>query len=240
MKKVKNDLAIGVFDSGLGGLCVLKDLAEFLPLENFMYYGDNENAPYGNKDIETLKSLSLGAVNRLLDEGVKAIVIGCNTLSSHLYKYIRDCAGVPVIKTLPPKSNNKNDILICTQKTAESSYVLNGFKGLVIPSKTLAIDIEKNIFNLSKIDLKNITELIPLTTDKVVLGCTHYHYVKSMLELLTNVKVIDGYSKVKFDLYDTLKKHKLFTFRNNGEIKFIGASSSFNGKVYYEILKKQS
>ena len=75
MKKIDKNLPIGVFDSGFGGLCVLKELADFFPSETFIYYGDNQNAPYGNKSKKDLKRLSLNAVNYLKGKGVKAIVI---------------------------------------------------------------------------------------------------------------------------------------------------------------------
>ncbi|MBQ3234923.1 MAG: aspartate/glutamate racemase family protein [Clostridia bacterium] len=238
MKKLDKNLPIGVFDSGIGGLCVLKELADFFPCENFIYFGDNLNAPYGNKDLNTLKALTANAVDRLKGEGVKALVIGCNTLSSNLYRFVKERAGVPVIKTLPPKCKDKNKVLLCTVKTAESNFVKRFFKGRVIGLRNLAGDIEKSVFNLEQINLDFLVNSIPKTASGVVLGCTHYHYVKPIIESLSKIPVEDGYKRVKFSLRKVLKKQKLFKNSKNRAIKFIGESSNFNEKVYYFHLSK--
>lgn len=237
MKNLNANLPIGVFDSGLGGLSVLQELETFLPNESFVYFGDNLNAPYGNKSIEELKSLSKRAVDVLKEFKVKVIVIACNTLSTNLYDYIKDCASVPVIKTLPPKSEG-GDCLLCTVKTAESDFVKKNFKGKVIPLEDLAQKIEENIFDLSKIDLNPVISRLPLTTNKVILGCTHYHFIKQRLESAVSVPVVDGFLSVKNSLFSTLKKLKLFNFQNQGEITFVGESKELNYKVYSEILIK--
>ena len=236
MKNFNENLPIGVFDSGIGGLCVLKDLQNYFPSENFVYYGDNLNAPYGNKDISTLKALTINSLNLLTNEKVKAIVIGCNTLSANLYKFIKESVRVSVIKTLPPICNDRNKALLCTVKTANSSFVKRNFKGKVIPLEDLAIQIEKNALNLSKIDLSNVASVIPLTTTEVVLGCTHYHLVKTHLENLIKIPVTDSYETVKYQLELELKKHKLFKNLGKGEIKFIGECADFNEKIFKTIL----
>ena len=231
------NLPIGVFDSGVGGLCVLKDLCDFFPFENFVYFGDNLNAPYGNKDIQTLKSLSKNIVERLISFGVKGIVIGCNTLSCNLYNFIKDCACVPVIKTLPPKCNDRRAVLLCTVKTSESVYVKNNFKGLVIPLKSLAKDIEANVFNLEGIDLSQIAMKIPLNASKIILGCTHYHFLKNRLQsLFPSIVVEDGYSEVKRLLYSKLKKQMLFKNSKKGSVTFIGECADFNEKIFKTLL----
>lgn len=239
MKKIDKNLPIGVFDSGFGGLCVLKELTEFFPSESFIYFGDNQNAPYGNKSKKQLKRLSMNALNHLKAKGVKAVVIACNTLSTNLYKYIKVKARVPVIKTLPPKSKDKRDCLICTVNTANSKYVKRHFKGIVLSSESLAKNIEENVFNLDGINLSYLTSQIPLTTKRIILGCTHYHYLLDRIKKLTNLPVFDGYRSVKFTLYKKLKKHKLFTLQKNGNVTFVGESSQLNSKVYYSVLCKK-
>ena len=73
---------IGVFDSGMGGISVLHAARRLLPNENFLYYGDNGNAPYGSRTVEEIRRLAGTAIDQLLDRGVKAIVIACNTATS--------------------------------------------------------------------------------------------------------------------------------------------------------------
>ncbi len=236
MKNLDRNLPIGVFDSGIGGLTVLKELQSFLPGESFIYYGDNVNAPYGNKSIKQLKELSKRAVNILMKSKVKAIVIACNTLSTNLYNYIKDCAHVPVVKTTPLISSCENDCLLCTVKTSESEFVKKNYKCSVIGFETLAQEIEKNVFNLSAIDLSLVLSRIPLTTERIILGCTHYHFIKPMIKTAFKVPVVDGVLKVKIDLLNELKKHRLFSLQKKGSVKFVGDSYELNCKVYNEIL----
>ena len=73
---------IGVFDSGLGGISVLRACVRLLPQENFLFFGDSANAPYGEKSLDQVRALTLSAVDRLLEQGVKGIVVACNTWKS--------------------------------------------------------------------------------------------------------------------------------------------------------------
>ena len=87
---MKKDRAIGIFDSGLGGLSVLKRLRQELPAEDFLFYGDQKNAPYGEKTEEEVRALSLDAYRFLQEKGVKATVIACNTATSAAAPYLRE------------------------------------------------------------------------------------------------------------------------------------------------------
>ena len=80
---------IGVFDSGMGGISVLHAARRLLPNENFLYYGDNGNAPYGSRTVEEIRRLAGTAIDQLLDRGVKAIVIACNTATSAYAEILR-------------------------------------------------------------------------------------------------------------------------------------------------------
>jgi glutamate racemase len=93
---------IGIFDSGLGGLTVLKEIMKLLPDENTVYFGDSGRAPYGSKSPETIGKFSRQIVRFLQQKQVKMIVIACNTASACAYELVRDCAGVPVIEVVAP------------------------------------------------------------------------------------------------------------------------------------------
>ena len=93
---------IGVFDSGLGGLTVLKALMDLLPHEHTVYFGDSGRAPYGSKSAETVIKFSLQNARFLLEQHVKMIVIACNTASSHAFSAVRSATGVPVVEVIGP------------------------------------------------------------------------------------------------------------------------------------------
>ena len=85
---------IGFFDSGVGGLSVMREAVAIMPNENFIYFGDSKNAPYGIKTLEEVKKLTLNAVDFLLEKNVKAIVVACNTATSAAIEEIRDNIGI--------------------------------------------------------------------------------------------------------------------------------------------------
>ena len=188
---------IGVFDSGIGGLNVLKRAAAKLPHESFIYFGDNENAPYGNKSESELFELSKNAVNTLLSRGVKAIVVACNTVSSSVFNKLLSVSPVPLIPTLPPivKNKAKRTLLMCTPNTAKSDYVLKNYDfAQVLPLPFLAAEIERYLYSKDNFGEKHAKSTNPnllknVNLDKdlrgaygiydiVVLGCTHYTFLK--------------------------------------------------------------
>lgn len=89
---------IGVFDSGLGGISVLRACVRLLPQENFLFFGDSANAPYGEKSLDQVRALTLSAVDRLLEQGIKGIVVACNTATSAAIGLLRQLhPGLPII-----------------------------------------------------------------------------------------------------------------------------------------------
>ena len=86
----KKDLPIGVFDSGLGGISVLKELMALMPEEHYLYFGDSANAPYGTRTTEEVRVLTLNAVAMLYERGIKALVVACNTATAAAITQIRE------------------------------------------------------------------------------------------------------------------------------------------------------
>ena len=95
------DQPIGVFDSGVGGISVLKTMRRILPNERFIYYGDNLNAPYGTRPEAEIRSLTFDSVRVLMDRGVKALVIACNTATSAAVESLRASLELPIIGMEP-------------------------------------------------------------------------------------------------------------------------------------------
>ena len=123
----KDDRPIGVFDSGLGGLTVLNDLAKSFPNQSYIYLGDLANLPYGNKSKNNIIKCSVSCANFLIEKNVKGVIIACNTSSSYAYKKLKDSLSIPVYDVINPcaesvsKSNLKKIAIIGTEKTIESN-----------------------------------------------------------------------------------------------------------------------
>ena len=127
---------IGVFDSGLGGLTVLKNLMKDLPNESFIYLGDLINLPYGNKSSEGVSNYALDCAQFLLSKNVKSIIIACNTASAVAYKKIKNISPVPVFDVITPcveeiiKINKKKIAILGTQKTIDSNIYYKQYHDL--------------------------------------------------------------------------------------------------------------
>lgn len=232
---------IAIIDSGIGGISVLRELQTLMPHERYLYFGDNKNAPYGNRTISDLRSLTFRNIDYVKSFGIKALVIGCNTLSTNLYKEISEYANVPTFGVYPPIEhalvNGKNVLLIATERTAER---FNGVKGLsVLGLKKLASDIEKNMFNLSNVSLLDNLNFVTKTNfvdkkgfyDTVILGCTHYEFIKNqILDHFRPQKLISG----NHFTAKTVKKHfetrKSLVNNKQFDVLFIGDFAKINQK----------
>ena len=231
MDSIKN-LPIGVFDSGIGGLNVLYKLSKTFKNENFIYFGDNSNAPYGSKTKTELYNLCANAVDRLVNAGVKAVVIACNTASTNcLNKLKKERPNLPIIGTFPCLINNERTLLFSTPKTANSAFVKNNFTlTKVVPLKTLAKDIENFYINGTPINLEQIKRRKNFNAQSVVLGCTHYIYLKKEFKSIFKCTICDGLNEVCARLKSQIKG--LESTVKGQSIYFIGDSAEFNFFVY--------
>lgn len=235
---------IAVLDSGVGGLSVLKKLTEIIPNERYLYFGDNLNAPYGSRTKRDLISLSVKNVLYLQSFGIKAIVIACNTLSTTVLNEIRSFANVPVFGIFPPVErcliNNEQTILLSTENTANNYRKISGLT--IYPLKNLAKDIEINAFNLDKIDISDYLPDINssvLHNSTVILGCTHYEFVKNkIINHLKPQKVVSGAEDTARKLTKYLKCSKSLENIKGFEIHFIGDSKDFNKEFWKKVVKQ--
>ena len=193
-------MKIGVFDSGIGGLTVLKRLIEKFPNNEYIYYGDTKNVPYGDKSIEELKVLSSNIINFLIEKEVDMIVIACGTISSNLSTCLKEKYNIRIIDIISPvidclnNSNYEKIGVIATQATINSkifSKNLNKEVKEVACPKFVPL-IESNNFseleNYYSYYLDNLKD-----RDLIVLGCTHYPIIKKQISkyLGNNIKLLD-------------------------------------------------
>lgn len=209
----KREQAIGIFDSGVGGVSVLKELLAHLPKEKFIYYADTVNAPYGTKKLWEVQDFSLKVGRFLIEEKkVKALVIACNTATSAAVKLLRSRFLVPIIgmePALKPAVNIANGgkiIVMATPMTLrevkfqelmcryeDKSQIITlpcpGLVELIEAGHTKGKQIDSYLKNLfSHINTKDI--------QAVVLGCTHYLFIRDPIAgfFAEKVKIIDGNS----------------------------------------------
>lgn len=233
MKSLMN-LPIGVIDSGIGGLSVLDKLVKKFPLESFIYFGDNDNAPYGNKPISAVSDRVNFMIESLLYTGIKGLVIACNTASTHLYKDIKSSYPFFVVPTVPPIVKGDGVYLACTSNTAKSKFAISNYKDKIIPFPDLAKKIEENVFNLNAFNLSPYFESFNGKVKTLVLGCTHYSYISKNLRSFLSANVVDGYDKILNLVEYELNSRNIFS-NNIQSVTFIGNSKSFNKKVFEKI-----
>ena len=232
---------IGLFDSGLGGLSILKELVNVLPNEDYLFYEDSINNPYGEKSEEELLKITSSIVDYLLENGCKIIVIACNTATTSCMKKLREIykdtifvGTVPAIK-VACDNHYKNVINLSTPYTKDSKRVhelINDFKK---DDETIYNLSGENLANLIELDKKeDIDALLERILgnyknkcDAVVLGCTHYSLIKDQInKVLPNAALLDGCKGVANEVKRQLENHNLLSDNNNpGTIKIINSKN---------------
>ena len=188
---------IGIFDSGIGGLSVFSKLVELLPNENYIYFGDTKNLPYGNKTKEQLISFVSDIFDFFEEKQVKAVVMACNTTSATVYDVLKDKYNFklyPIVQSASKYAANKNYSKIgvfATGATVNSHAYQRGINyynpKIQVFEKacpTWAYIVENELQNESE-NIKNIEkivkEMMVNEPDKIILGCTHYPYLTDIL-----------------------------------------------------------
>ena len=232
---------IGVFDSGVGGISVLKHLVKTLPEERFVFFGDSANAPYGEKSRDWVLNRSRDIVDKLLDDGVKAIVIACNTATSVAAATLRaDYAHVPIIgvepalkpATLAPGVDRilvmATPITLRLDKYQKLAKRWGARKEVIaVPCPGLADRIEQG-----ELDSPDVLELLEELVggyrgevDGVVLGCTHYPFIaRQITEIVGDVPLFDGAEGTARQLERRLAERGLLTkSKGCGSVKFLSS-----------------
>ncbi|MCQ2551581.1 MAG: glutamate racemase [Clostridia bacterium] len=224
MKKI--NMPIGFMDSGLGGLSVLREAIHLMPKEDFLYFGDSKNAPYGTKEKEEIKRLTFEAVDRLVKRGIKGLVVACNTASGACLKDLRkEYPDLPIVGIEPAIKpavicNQGGEILVlATPMTLKQEKFKNLFdvykeeaKMVLVPCKGLMEFVEEGILSGPKLDEyfeENIEPYINENVESIVLGCTHYPFLKPYLEEKLQgkgIRLIDGSLGTAAELKRRLKE----------------------------------
>jgi glutamate racemase len=229
-----NESAIGVFDSGIGGLTVLQKIIETLPKENTVYLGDTARAPYGTKSVETVLRYSFENTEFLVQKGVKAVVVACNTSTAIALTQLRDSLSIPVIGVIEPgvrraikSTKNKKVGVIGTEATIQSGAYTRALKeadgGVEVYSRACPLFVPLVEEGWTDNDVVEMTVKAYLGSlkqsgiDALILGCTHYPLLKKAIRefIGRGVRLVDSAEETAREVETTLKKAVLT--RRNGE-----------------------
>lgn len=239
-----NDKPICFFDSGIGGSTILKEVIKKLPNENYVYYADSKNNPYGNKTRDELFEIVSYAVDNLLKYDPKLIVCACNTATEVVlndirkkYKDITFVGTEPAVKVVYDHYKDKKTIVLTTKGTGESKRFKELFKNyktkncVLVEAPLLASLIENNKDTYSYLNdlLKDYKGY-----EVVVLGCTHFPFAKNTItKVLGNVTFVDGSFGIANRVYDLIKD-KLN--KKGGRINIISTKDDVS-KIILDIVK---
>jgi len=235
-----NQKPIGVFDSGIGGLTVVRALLERLPNENIVYFGDTARVPYGSKSAQVVREYTVDDTDFLLSKDVKMIVVACNTVSAVALDVVQKRANLPVTGVIIPgaeaavRATKKNRIgVIGTAGTINSRAYSNELKRLShsVSVSAMACPLFVPLVEEGWLDFK-ATELIadeylfPLMTEKIdtlILGCTHYPLLKKTITRSTKgmVTLIDSGEAAAVTVETMLhEQHLVNTSKEKPNIQF--------------------
>lgn len=202
----ENDKAIGIFDSGIGGLTVLKAIEQALPRENLIYLGDTARVPYGNKSRETITRYSIENTQFLLKAGVKAVVVACNTASALGLSELQKQFEIPILGVIEPGAQAAVDAtktgevgIIGTEATIASASYTKAIHALNPKIRVWGVScplfvplaeegwIDGEI--TEAVARKYLAPLFKTPIDSLILGCTHYPILKSMISKVMGPQV---------------------------------------------------
>ncbi len=220
-----NDAPIGIFDSGFGGLTVARAVMDQLPHEATVYLGDTARQPYGPKPIPEVREYALECLDHLVEHGVKALVIACNSASAAMLRDARERYDVPVVEVILPATRRAVAAtrsgrigVICTRATADSLAYEDAFAAA--PQVTLTTQpcprfvefVEEGITGGAELQAAAHEYLDPLVeseVDTLILGCTHYPLLTGAISMVMGdgVTLVSSAEECAKDVYRMLVEH---------------------------------
>ncbi len=208
---IKTNCAIGVFDSGIGGLTVVRSLMERLPFENIIYFGDTARVPYGIKSVETINRYAAQITEFLIKKDVKLLIVACNTMAAVAHQSIINLSPVPVLEVIDASARmaiqytkNKSIGVIGTPATINSNAYARAINLLDKEAKVFSQAcplfvplVEEGWFDHTATRLiaqEYLKPVIAEQVDALVLGCTHYPLLKPLMQEIMgkSVNLIDS------------------------------------------------
>ena len=222
-----SDAPIGIFDSGVGGLTVARAILDQLPNESTLYIGDTARGPYGPRPLAEVREFALETMDFLVSQGVKAIVIACNTASAAMLRDARERYSIPVIEVIQPAvrravaaSRTGNIGVIGTRATIDSKAYVDAFAAapqLNITSIACPLFVEfvergeTSGTEITKVAREYLAPVMDAKVDTLVLGCTHYPLLTGVISYVMgeDVTLVSSAEETAKDLYRTLVENGL-------------------------------
>jgi glutamate racemase len=233
---------IGLFDSGIGGLTVLREALHILPHEQYIYIGDTKHVPYGTKSPDLIRQYAIEITQMLLKHDIKALVVACNTVSAVALDEIRKLAGtIPVIDVINPTircipKTSGTIAIIATQATVSSHRYKEKIlqmtqRNIIEKTPSLFVPlIEHHYDDIARLRFAIVENLTDLkhekTLDTLILGCMHYAIIKEHIAEFfgEGVKIVDSSIPAAQLLKDILIKHNMRSTKSAGSVKILFTS----------------
>lgn len=228
-----SEAPIGIFDSGVGGLTVARAILDQLPNESTLYIGDTARGPYGPRPLAQVRTFALESLDFLVEQGVKAIVIACNTASAAMLRDARERYSIPVIEVIQPAvrravaaTRSGRIGVIGTQATIDSKAYLDAFAAapqLKITSVACPLFVEfvergeTSGPEITEIARKYLAPVMAADVDTLVLGCTHYPLLTGVISYVMGnaVSLVSSAEETAKDLYRVLVENSLLRTSQN-------------------------
>jgi len=225
---------IGIFDSGVGGLTVARAILDQLPNESTIYIGDTARGPYGPRPLAEVREFALETLDFLVEQGVKALVIACNTASAAMLRDARERYNVPVIEVIQPAvrravaaTRTGHIGVIGTRATVDSKAYLDAFAAapqLQVTSIACPLFVEyvergeTSGAEITKIARDYLAPIMEAKVDTLVLGCTHYPLLTGVISYVMGegVTLVSSAEETAKDLYRTLVENNLLRDAHGG------------------------
>lgn len=248
---------IGIFDSGVGGLSILREIKKLLPEENFVFVADQAHVPYGGKTEKQLQALTSKICSFLLQNNVKAIVIACNTATVYAISHLRSkfdvpiIGTVPVVKTIANFSKTKKAAVFSTPATSKSKYLndlikkfSNGTKIYKIEGaglEELVEDADIKSKKVGEVLEKNLRPLIEKGIDAIALGCTHYPFVRQRIREIVgkDVLIVDSGAPVARRVREILTNNGILASKKGQDFYYTTDDPVHFKKVAETLLNKK-
>jgi glutamate racemase len=232
---------IGVFDSGVGGLSVLRAIRDLLPAENLLYIADSAHAPYGDLTPEHIRDRSERITRHLVEHGAKAVVVACNTATAVAVEHLRSLYSLPIVAIEPAvkpavhrTSSGTVGVLATSATLASPRYAAllarYGDRATVVAQACpgLVEHIEAGDWNgaaIRRLLHDYVTPLLAAGADQIVLGCTHYPFLRGLIEEIAGpaVEVLETGPAVAAELRRRLELAGLLAPEGRGEARFLSS-----------------
>ena len=248
-----NNSPIGVFDSGVGGLSVLQHIREILPAENLYYVADSAHAPYGNKSDIDIQRRSVDITRFLLEKDIKALVVACNTATAAAIEILRNDFDIPIIGMEPAvkpaalTTQSGAVGILATPGTLASQKFAKLYQQYAADVKIISQPCPGLVEQVEMADLDGpqtrilveqyVSSLLGHGVDTLVLGCTHYPFLKSLIEEIAgdHISVIDTGGAVAKELMRKLEQANLLNSGSDPGNEYFWSSSTAGHHVVHQL-----